>query len=165
MAGALRLSPITTASLALVPFEEATARAVLAGDLRGIEPGVGWPQAGTGAGLRNSLERGGPLPWMVLRDGRVIGDCGLHGPPDERGEVEIGYGLAAPYRGRGYGSELVAAISDWLLAQPAIGALLARTEADNVASIRALQRAGFVRSAGAAAGGLIVYRRAITRPS
>ena len=47
--------------------------------------------------------------------------------------------------GRGYGHELVAALSGWLLSQPEVEQVVAREVlADNVASRRALENAGFV---------------------
>jgi RimJ/RimL family protein N-acetyltransferase len=156
--GALRLEPLRTARLALVPFDEATARAVLEGDLDAVRAGEGWPHAGTANGIGMALARGAPLPWMVLHDAIVIGDCGLHGPPDEHGEVEIGYGLAAPYRGKGYGSELVRAISDWLLRRLAVRSVRATTAEDNRPSRRALERSGFALTA-PPADGQVRYRR------
>ena len=58
---------------------------------------------------------------------------------------KIGYGLAAEHRGRGYGNELVGALSGWLLSQPEVEQVVARKVlADNVASRRALENAGFV---------------------
>jgi RimJ/RimL family protein N-acetyltransferase len=50
-----------------------------------------------------------------------------------------------PYRGRGYGTELVEAFSQWLLGQPGIRRVVARhVPAANVASRRVLERVGFV---------------------
>ena len=73
----------------------------------------------------------------------VIGDCGTHGPPDSSGCVEIGYGLAAPYRGQGFGSEAVAAITTWLLGQPDVRQIRACTSAGNMASRRVLEKSGY----------------------
>ncbi len=82
-----------------------------------------------------------------MADGAVIGDCGLHGGPDgpvdDAGRVEIGYGLAAPSRGQGYGSEVVAAITEWLLAQPEVRQVRACTLTGNMPSRRVLEKAGF----------------------
>jgi RimJ/RimL family protein N-acetyltransferase len=53
--------------------------------------------------------------------------------------------LAAPYRGQGYGTELVIGLSRWLLGQDHVQRVVARrVAADNTASRRALERAGFV---------------------
>ena len=88
---------------------------------------------------------GGSLVWLVMLDDVVIGDCGTVGGLDDEGAIEIGYGLAAEHRGRGYGNELVGALSAWLLSQPEVEQVVAREVlADNVASRRALENAGFV---------------------
>jgi RimJ/RimL family protein N-acetyltransferase len=60
-------------------------------------------------------------PWLlrpiVLRDRAegpvVIGYLNFHGPPDDRGFAEVGYGLRPDYRGRGYAIEAVRAMFDW----------------------------------------------------
>ena len=119
-------------------------RAVLAGDLSGLEVGEGWPHADTLDALAMGVGGGHALLWFVVLDGAVIGDCGTHGDPDEAGDVELGYGLAAPYRGRGYGSEVAAALSRWLLEQPGVRRVVAcDVLEDNLASRRVLVRAGF----------------------
>ena len=89
--------------------------------------------------------------WLVTLSDLVIGECGTHGPPDPAGVVEIGYGLAAPYRGRGYGRQMVRALARWLLGQPGVTAVLAHTDPGNVPSRRSLESAGF-RSEGEAHG-------------
>jgi RimJ/RimL family protein N-acetyltransferase len=57
--------------------------------------------------------------------------------------VEIGYGLAAPSRGQGYGSEAVAAVTEWLLSQPGVRQVRAHTLTDNAPSRRVLEKAAF----------------------
>src|SRR4051812_22951945 len=53
-------------------------------------------------------------PWihgfvlMHRADGVAIGRCGFKGPPDADGMVEIAYGLAPEYQGRGYATEAAA---------------------------------------------------------
>ena len=73
----------------------------------------------------------------------VIGDCGTHGPADAEGSIEVGYGLAPRYRGRGFGTELVAALTRWLLVQPGVRRVRARTHVANLPSRRVLEKAGF----------------------
>ena len=97
------------------------------------------------------------LGWLVVVDGRVVGDCGMHGPGDDPGVVEIGYGLAAPERGRGYGSEAVRLLSDWLLDQPGVRAVVAEVDPDNVPSRRVLEKNGFLREAAGPGG--VLFRR------
>jgi RimJ/RimL family protein N-acetyltransferase len=107
----------------------------------------GYPHADTADGLGMWVEHGGPDDggWFVTlaADGRVIGDCGTAGPPDDEGRQEIGYGLAAPFRGQGLGTEAVRLMADWLAEQPGIRSLTADVEVGNDASRRLLERLGF----------------------
>jgi RimJ/RimL family protein N-acetyltransferase len=140
----LTFAPLTTERLVLQPVTADAAARVVAGDLSGLRLGEGWPHEDTVDGLGMAVRHGFPAGWFVTLGGEIIGDCGTHGPPDEAGDVEIGYGLAAPYRGRGYGNELVIAASHWLLEHPGVTRVVARAVlADNVPSRRALERAGF----------------------
>jgi RimJ/RimL family protein N-acetyltransferase len=134
---------LQTSRLHLEPISDEVARAITSGDVDGLSPADGWPQAGTMNGIALAVEHGHPPGWLVRCSSGVIGDCGIRAPVDDAGCVEIGYGLAAPYRGQGFGSELVQAISDWLLAQPIVSTVCARTLPSNAASRRVLEKAGF----------------------
>lgn len=138
---------IETARLRLQPVDLGSARALLAGRPSGLRAGAGWPHADTLDGLGMDVRAGDPdnTGWyVVLRStGEVIGDCGWKGGPDAAGEAEIGYGLAAPYRRRGYGVEAVAGLVDWCERQPGVRRLVAEVLSDNTASRRLLERTGF----------------------
>jgi RimJ/RimL family protein N-acetyltransferase len=138
---------MTTDRLVLVPQTLAMARAVLAGEDPGVPLAEGYPHADTADGMRMAVEHGSDhdCGWFVtlLEDGRVIGDCGTAGWTDDQGQVEIGYGLAAPFRGRGYGTEAVRVLADWVAAQPEVSAVVADVEVGNMASRRLLERLGF----------------------
>jgi len=95
-----------------------------AGDLSGIPLGEQWPHPGTLDGLRMVAEcqaglvpESQPQAWLALLDGVVIGECGTSGLANEAGDIKIGYGLAPPYRGRGFDSEMLVALSRWLSAR------------------------------------------------
>ena len=139
----LQLEPLQTARLRLEPISTDSARAILAGDLSGLTAAEGWPHEDTADGLRMAVKGGHPPGWLITADGTVIGDAGIHGPVDEAGGVEIGYGLAAPWRGQGYGSEAVAAITEWLLSVPEVRRVHARTLTSNAPSRRVLEKADF----------------------
>ena len=57
---------------------------------------------------------------MVLErvTGVAVGQMGFKGPPDEKGRVEIGYGINASCEGRGYATEGVKALTLWASEQP-----------------------------------------------
>jgi len=134
--------PISTADLVLQPVSAAAAAALTAGDFSGIRAGEGWPHEDSMDGLRMAA-LGLNRCWLITLGDAVVGECGTHAPPDAAGVVEIGYGLAAPYRGRGYGRQTVRALARWLLGQPGVTAVLAHTDPGNVPSRRSLVSAGF----------------------
>ena len=142
----LHAETISTERLLLEPLDETVARAVASGEVSTLKRVDGWPHEDTLDAIRMSTTMGGSsLVWLVSSDGCVIGDCGTVGDLDDAGDVEIGYGLAAESRGRGYGNELVKALSRWLLDRPGVERVVARgVRADNVPSRRALENAGFV---------------------
>lgn len=89
------------------------------------------------------------FPWggtIIERAERVaVGTMGAKGQPDMHGAIEIGYGINPSYWGRGYASEMVAALTAWLFQQPRVQRVTAETRQDNQASIRVLQKNGFAR--------------------
>jgi RimJ/RimL family protein N-acetyltransferase len=135
-------SPIAAGDVTLRPVSAAAAAALVAGDFSQIQPGEGWPHEDSLDGLR-MVASGNGLGWLITLGDVVVGECGTHGPPDRAGVVEIGYGLAAPYRGRGYGGQTVRALAGWLLGQPGITGVRAHTDPANVPSRRSLESAGF----------------------
>lgn len=75
--------------------------------------------------------------------GAPVGNLSFKGLEDD-GTVEIGYGTNAGYEGRGYMTEAVTAVVQWAAVQPGVKLIEAEAEADNAASIRVLQKSGFV---------------------
>jgi RimJ/RimL family protein N-acetyltransferase len=59
------------------------------------------------------------------------------------GDVEISYSIAEASRGHGYGAEAIAAACLWACSAFGLGRIVALTASANVASRRALVRAGF----------------------
>src|ERR1700759_2906684 len=164
MLGRVDFAPLQTARLRLVPVTTEVARGVVAGDLSvlaaaGLAAAEGWPHADTIDGLTMPAKTGVPGGWLIVAGDAVIGDAGTHGPADEAGNIEIGYGLAALSRGQGYGSEAVAAITEWLLTQPEIRRIRATTLTDNMPSRRVLEKAGFTY-AGVEDGEAVYWRDA-----
>ncbi|GAA3189081.1 MULTISPECIES: GNAT family N-acetyltransferase [Streptomyces] len=76
--------------------------------------------------------------------GLVVGSIGLFWPPSE-GTLEIGYGIVASRRGRGYAPEAARAFADFALTAPGVHTVFATVERSNPASIRVLEKAGFHR--------------------
>lgn len=135
-------SPIAAGSLILRPVGQVEAAALASEDYTTVSAGDGWPHDDSLDGLR-LIADGHGRGWLVVLDGLVIGDCGTHGAAGPGAVVEIGYGLAAPYRGRGYGRQVVSALTRWLLGQLGAAEVIAHTDVDNIPSRRALESAGF----------------------
>ncbi len=140
--------------IALVPVPRELARAVVTGDgipaaleLLGLRAGAGWPHEDTADALRPLAEHGAEGDdggWLVVLDGEVVGDCGWRGGADAAGDVLLGYGLAAPARSSGLGTEAVAVLCAWAERQPGVRRLVAEVHVDNEPSRRLLRRLGFV---------------------
>lgn len=77
-------------------------------------------------------------------EGVVIGFCGYKGPPSpEDGTVEIAYGLAESYRGRGYATEAAQELMARAFASGLVRRVIAHTLPEANASTRVLSRCGF----------------------
>jgi RimJ/RimL family protein N-acetyltransferase len=131
----------------LEPVSREQVLAFLAGDFSAVHPGAGWPLSETTPGAPPwlmSIKYGVEVNWLVVLDGRAIGDCFTHGGADDAGDIEIGYALAEPYRRCGYGKEVVAALAGWLFKHEGIKRVVARNiDAANIASRRTLERVAF----------------------
>ncbi|HZS08692.1 MAG TPA: GNAT family N-acetyltransferase [Blastocatellia bacterium] len=81
--------------------------------------------------------------WAVAdrEDGGLIGWCGLSYLEDT-GEVEIGYGIAKPYWGKGLTSEAAAASVRYGFEELALGRIVAVALPDNTASRRVMGKLG-----------------------
>ena len=156
----------------LLPVPYTVAIAVLSGDGQqvhdallplGITAGPGWPHADTADALRPHAEHGAADQdsgvWLVVVDGQVVGDLGWLGGPAEDGDCELGYGLAAPSRRQGLGTEAVGVFAGWAERQPGVRQLTAEVLQGNEASCRLLTRLGF-RSEPAVAPYLLFSRAA-----
>lgn len=75
----------------------------------------------------------------------VIGDLCFKGAPDEYETVEIGYGVEPEYRNQGYATEAVGLLTAWAFAQKGVSFVSAQADAENTASLRVLEKSGFVR--------------------
>ena len=138
------MRPLPPGAAALLPGDRAGAAAPLGASLD-----VEWP-------LPDILElmpifaarSGAEAPfgaWVMIEaeSNTVVGDIGFIRPPDEAGELEVGYSVVPGRRRRGYATEALAALVAWAFAQQGVSAILAGTDPDNAGSQRVLRSAGF----------------------
>lgn len=89
--------------------------------------------------------------------GTLAGVCGFHGPPTPEGDVEVGYGLLPAARGRGYATEAARALVAYAFADPRVRRVVAETLPHLDASIRVMERAGFLPADDAASPEVVRY--------
>ncbi|OOE14336.1 GNAT family N-acetyltransferase [Fictibacillus arsenicus] len=73
----------------------------------------------------------------------LIGEIGCKGGPDEKGIVEIGYGLVRQARNKGYATEMVSKLTEWLLDRPDVNKVTAECLDTNIPSAKVLEKSGF----------------------
>jgi [ribosomal protein S5]-alanine N-acetyltransferase len=152
---------IETANLRLLPFTPGQLLALIEG-VRPFEELIG---LGAAAGLRDLLVSDDVSPaWLQrLRAAReadpwehgfavvhrasrsVIGSAGFKGPPDGEGAVEIAYGIAPGFRGRGYATEAAAGLVAFAAGSDRVRLVRAHTLPAPNASTRVLAKCGFAR--------------------
>lgn len=91
------------------------------------------------------------------RPARLIGCLG--GFPCGRGDVELGYSVAADEQGKGFASEAADALTAWLLRRPEVRSVSAQAFESSVASVRVMQRCGMVCVGAGDQAGTVRYRR------
>jgi [ribosomal protein S5]-alanine N-acetyltransferase len=143
----LTLRTLPAAAAAALPHDRQRASRIL-----GATMPASWPQRDLldvlpmQAAAEPKDERFGVWVMIEQETNTVVGDVGFVGPPDENGAVEVGYSVVPERRGRGYATEAARAIVTWALDVPTVSVVVAVCDADNVPSIRTLERIGFVRA-------------------
>jgi len=82
--------------------------------------------------------------WVIVfkKENKIIGGLCFKGYPDEKGKVEIGYGMQDEYRCKGYATEAVKELINWAFSFNNVTEIIAETEKDNLPSHRVLEKVG-----------------------
>ncbi|WP_299641644.1 GNAT family N-acetyltransferase [Devosia sp.] len=142
---------IIVATVALLHAEDRSS-AELAG-LLGVLPPIDWPPEYNGPETRQWMrglleahpEEPGFGTWYIIGNGRLAGTAGYKGPPDEKGEVEIGYSVVEADRMKGYASGAVRLLVQRAFRDPRVTAVLAETLPLLVGSQAVLTKCGFTQ--------------------
>lgn len=94
--------------------------------------------------LRSGLVQKEWWAYMILHktDNSLIGIGGYKGSPDYQGIVEIGYGIAPAYRGKGYATEAASILINNAINITGVNAVWAHTLPEFNASTKVLQKCG-----------------------
>ena len=86
--------------------------------------------------------------WTAIskKDNKMIGDLCIVGEPNEKGEIEIGYGTYDEFQGNGYMTEMVGGMIEWAKTQPAVKSITASTSKKNIASFKVLIKNNFTKT-------------------
>ena len=88
------------------------------------------------------VERGGEPSFLItLRDGTIVGSCGVGRL--RRDGPEIGYWIGVPYWGRGYATEAARAVIDHAFEELGHEVLFGGARVTNPASRRVLEKCGY----------------------
>jgi len=93
-----------------------------------------------------------PGTWFQLAitlkpSGRMVGDAGMHFPADQPQQAEIGMTLGPEYQHRGYATEALMAVLDYLFITLNKHRVYGLVSPENGASVALLERCGFRREA------------------
>ncbi|GAA0106777.1 GNAT family N-acetyltransferase [Paraclostridium sordellii] len=85
------------------------------------------------------------VDWQIIlkSENKIIGSLGFKGKPNEKSEVEIGYGINEKYQKYGYMTEAIKSVVKWAIKQNGVNCVIAETERDNIASERVLIKNNF----------------------
>ena len=88
------------------------------------------------------------LPYVLAVElketGELIGDTGVNEVEGKANEVEIGYGICKKYSGKGYATELLNAMTEFIVSTFGIEVLYGRVMRGNNASVRVLEKNGYI---------------------
>jgi ribosomal-protein-alanine N-acetyltransferase len=142
----LDLRPLAPAAAAALPDDREAAAALVGATLP-----PDWPQPDLLEAMpllaKAGSETEGFGAWVMIEraTNTVVGDVGFLGPPED-GAVEIGFSVLPDRRRRGYASEAVRALLEWVLRQPGVREVTARSDLDNPGSAGVLEGTGFNRT-------------------
>jgi [ribosomal protein S5]-alanine N-acetyltransferase len=148
--------PRSLPDVRLVRLSVASMEALVAGDLDGASRAVGVPLSpylvdeGWLWRIRLPQVAADPaaLDWIARAaldpsTAQVVGHVGFHGPPDERGMVEVAYSVDPVLRRRGYARAMLDAALEWAAAAPEVSVVRASISPTNAASLATIRPFGF----------------------
>lgn len=104
--------------------------------------------------------------WAIVEteSNQMVANACFKNKPDDKGRIEIGYGINENFRNKGFMTEAVDAITRWALTQKEVNEVIAETDKDNYASQKVVQKCHFVQYAETETGYLWTKKKFEIRP-
>lgn len=86
--------------------------------------------------------------WTAISkiENKMVGDLCIYGEPNADGEIEIGYGTYDEFQHKGFMTEIVRGIIDWVETQIKVKSIIASTDKTNAASFKVLEKNNFIKT-------------------
>lgn len=153
----LNIEKIETERLLLIPFTKQLCHLVndknfVALQNNGLNAGEGYPDKETldtipkiVANIELSNGPTGFESWVIItkQKMKIIGDVGFKGIPNQAGEIDLGYGIIASERQKGYAFEATEALLKWAFSNPGVKKITAKCLIENVGSWKTLEKLNF----------------------
>jgi ribosomal-protein-alanine N-acetyltransferase len=167
-------NPLVTPRLLLYPITSDHLQAELAGghglgEISGFTVPEEWPpeqwEESAMRYLLDKMEPDGRPGWAryvalpTAGAPLLIGSCGTTSPiTDETVEVEVGYSFLPAFHRRGYATEAVRSLLEWIFSHPKVERVSAQTLPSLSGSIRVLEKTGFRLVGSGVQPGTILYQ-------
>ena len=156
----MNIEKIETERLLLIPFTKQLCHLVndknfVALQNNGLNAGEGYPDQETldtipkiVANIELSNGPTGFESWVIItkQEMKIIGDVGFKGIPNQAGEIDLGYGIIASERQKGYAFEAAKALCDWAISQENVNTITAKCLIENEGSRKILENVGFKKA-------------------
>lgn len=83
---------------------------------------------------------------ILKAENRMVADLCIYGEPNEDGQIEIGYGTYNDFRNKGFMTEIVSGIVEWVKNNNKAKAIIATTDKTNTASYRVLEKNNYIKT-------------------
>jgi ribosomal-protein-alanine N-acetyltransferase len=157
----MKIEKIETERLLLIPFTKQLCHLVNDKNFvelknKGLNAGEGYPDQETFdtipkivANIELSDGHTGFESWVIIskKEMKIIGDVGFKGIPNQAGEIDLGYGIIASERKKGYAFEAAKALCGWAISQENVNKITAKCLTENEGSYKTLEKLDFKRIA------------------
>jgi len=98
--------------------------------------------------------------YVIQQNGtnNILGFLFLYLDDENPSEIRLGYLLSEQTWGQGFGSEIIAGLVAWAKNNKDISSIAGGVEADNIGSIRVLEKSGFKNSDEKLPGNMLLYQ-------